>query len=190
MLNVLGLSGSPRLGGNTEQLLHEVMRGARTHGAETRVIEIADLDISGCTHCDYCRRAGECKIRDDMVMVYDALRQADRVVVASPLHFMSVTAQLKAAIDRCQCLWVRKYEMKLPPLEPAKARKGLFISTGGRRVKNLFDSAKTTVKAFFTVLDIEYTGEILFSGVDEAGAIASVPGALKQAFEAGEKLVE
>lgn len=189
-MNVLGLSGSPRLGGNTEQLLHEVMRGAKSCGAETHVIEVADLDISGCTHCDYCRRTGECKINDDMRLVYEALHRADRVVVASPLHFMSVTAQLKAAIDRCQCLWVRKYEMKLPPLEPAKPRKGLFISVGGRRVANLFDSARVTVKALFAVLDIEYSGELLFSSVDEAGAITGVTDALKQAFEAGQKLVE
>ncbi|MEN8614731.1 flavodoxin family protein [Dehalogenimonas sp. THU2] len=189
-MNVLGLSGSPRLGGNTEQLLYEVMRGAKNRGAETRIIEVAELDISGCTHCDYCRRTGECKINDDMRLVYEALHWADRIVVASPLHFMSVTSQLKAAIDRCQCLWVKKYEMKLPPLEPAKPRKGLFISVGGRRVPNLFDPARVTVKALFTVLDIEYAGELLFTGVDEAGAITSVTGALKQAFEAGEKLVE
>ncbi len=189
-MNVVGLSGSPRFGGNTEQLLYEVMRGAKSHGAVTRVIEIADLDIAGCTHCDSCRRTGECKINDDMSQVYEALRDADRVVVASPLHFMSVTAQLKAAIDRCQCLWVRKYEMKLPPLEPAKIRKGLFISVGGRHTATLFDPARVTIKALFVVLDIEYAGELLFPGVDKAGAIAGVPDALKQAFEAGEKLVE
>lgn len=189
-MKVIGLSGSPRLGGNTGQLLYEAMRGARSRGAETRLIEVADLDIAGCIHCDYCRRTGECRINDDMTQVYDALRQADRVIVASPLHFMSVTAQLKAAIDRCQCLWVRKYEMKLPPLEPAKQRRGLFISTGGRSSRNLFDPARVTVKALFTVLDIEYAGELLFAGVDEAGAIAGVPGALEQAFEAGQKLVE
>jgi multimeric flavodoxin WrbA len=189
-MKVIGLSGSPRLGGNTEQLLYEVLRGARSCGADTRMIEIADMDIAGCTHCDYCRRTGECKINDDMDKVYDALREADRIVVASPLHFMSVTAQLKAAIDRCQCLWVRKYEMKLPPLEPDKARKGLFVSVGGRSTKTLFDAARTTVKALFVVLDVEYAGELLFAGVDEAGAIAAVPDALAQAFEAGCKLVE
>ncbi|MGI2336784.1 MAG: flavodoxin family protein [Dehalogenimonas sp.] len=189
-MNVIGLSGSPRLGGNTEQLLYEVLRGARSAGAETRVIEIADLDIAGCTHCDYCRRTGECKINDDMDKVYNALREADRIVVASPLHFMSVTAQLKAAIDRCQCFWVRKYEMKLPPLEPAKVRKGLFVAVGGRSTKTLFDAARTTVKALFVVIDVEYAGELLFSGVDEAGSITNVPNALQQAFEAGQKLVE
>jgi multimeric flavodoxin WrbA len=125
-----------------------------------------------------------------MSLIYEALSTADRVVVASPLHFMSVTAQLKAAIDRCQCLWARKYQLKLPPIGPAKPRKGLFIAVGGRKGQSLFEPAKATVKALFAVLDIEYAGEILFAGVDEAGAIVNVPGALKQAFEAGRKLVE
>ena len=189
-MNVLGLSGSPRLGGNTGQLLYEMLRGARTAGAETRVIEVAELEISGCLHCNYCARTGDCKINDDMHLVYEALSAADRVIIASPLHFMSVTAQLKAAIDRCQCLWARKYQLKLAPIEPAKPRKGFFIAVGGRKGQSLFDPAKATIKALFAVLDIEYSGELLFAGVDEAGAIASVPDALKQAFEAGRKLVE
>ncbi len=189
-MNVLGLSGSPRMGGNTEQLLYEVLRGAREAGAETRLIEVANLDISGCLHCDYCSRTGDCKINDDMRLVYDALSAADRIVIASPLHFMTVTAQLKAAIDRCQCLWARKYQLKLAPIEPAKPRKGLFIAVGGRKGQSMFEPARATVKALFIVLDIEYAGELFFAGVDEAGAIMNVAGALEQAFDAGRKLVQ
>ncbi|APV44900.1 Multimeric flavodoxin WrbA [Dehalogenimonas formicexedens] len=189
-MNVLGLSGSPRMGGNTEQLLYEFLRGARDAGAETRVIEVAELNISGCLHCDYCSRTGECKINDDMTLIYDALSAADVIVVASPLHFMSITAQLKAAIDRCQCIWARKYLLKQPPVEPVKPRKGFFISVGGRKGQTLFEPARATIKALFIVLDVQYAGELLFSDVDEAGAIRNVPGALERAFEAGSKLVQ
>jgi multimeric flavodoxin WrbA len=178
------------MGGNTEQLLYEVMRGAREGGAETRIIELAELDISGCLHCDFCSRTGDCKINDDMSLIYDALSDADRVVVASPLHFMSVTAQLKAAIDRCQCLWARKYQLGLAPIESRKPRKGLFIAVGGRKGQTMFEGAVATVKALFAVLDIEYSERLLFAGVDEAGAILGVPGAMGQAFEAGRKLVQ
>ena len=189
-MNVLGLSGSPRMGGNTEQLLYEVLRGAREAGAETGIIEVAELEISGCLHCNYCSRTGDCKINDDMLLVYDALSAADGVVIASPLHFMTVTAQLKAAIDRCQCLWARKYQLNLAPIEPAKARKGLFIAVGGRKGQSMFESARATIKALFAVLDIEYSGDLFFANVDEAGVILNVPGAMQQAFEAGQKLVQ
>ncbi|PPD57523.1 flavodoxin family protein [Dehalogenimonas etheniformans] len=189
-MNVLGLSGSPRMGGNTEHLLYEFLRGAREAGANTRLIEVAELNISGCLHCDYCSRTGQCKINDDMELIYDALSAADIIVVASPLHFMSVTAQLKAAIDRCQCLWARKYQLKLAPIEPVKRRKGFFICVGGRKGQTMFEPARATVKALFVVLDIGYAGELLFADVDEAGAIKNVPGAMEQAFEAGRKLVQ
>lgn len=189
-MNILGLSGSPRLGGNTSQLLHEALSGAESAGAVTRFIDVASLDISGCLHCDYCSRTGECKLNDDMRLIFEALSDADRVIIASPLHFMSVTAQLKAAIDRCQCLWARKYLLSRPPLEPKKLRKGLFIAAGGRRGQTLFEPARATVKALFIVLDIEYAGELFFAGVDSAGAITNIEGAMSKAFEAGRKLVE
>ncbi|MBA7696621.1 hypothetical protein ES703_105271 [subsurface metagenome] len=123
-------------------------------------------------------------------MVYRELEDADRIVLASPIQFMGLTAQMKAMIDRCQALWARKYVLKLPPLGNRRERKGFFVSVGGRKIANLFEPALVTVKTFFRILDITYAGELLFPGVDEKGAIAKNPDALHQAFLAGQKLVE
>ena len=190
-MRVLGIAGSPRRGGNTDLLLAEVMKGAASRGAEVKIIILNDLKIAPCQHCDACLETGRCKVEDDMQMVYGELERADRIVLASPIQFMTVTAQAKAMIDRCQSLWARKYVLKQPPLgsEPGK-KKGLFISVGGRRVANLFEPALVTVKSLFKVLDITYAGELLFPGIDEKGAITKHPDALKQAFLAGQKLVE
>jgi len=189
-LKVLGIAGSPRRGGNTDLLLGEVMRGAASRGAEVRTIILNDLKIAPCQHCDACLEAGRCKVEDDMQMVYSELEQADRIVLASPLHFMGVTAQMKTMIDRCQALWARKYVLKLPPLGNRRERKGFFISFGGRKIANLFEPALATIKTLFRILDITYAGELLFPGVDEKGAIAKHPDALHQAFLIGQKLVE
>ena len=188
---MLGIAGSPRRGGNTDLLLAEVMKGAVSRGAEVKTIILDELDIAPCQHCDTCLVKGKCKIQDDMQMVYRELEQADRIVLASPLHFMTVTAQTKAMIDRCQSLWARKYVLKQPPLgsEPGK-KKGLFVSVGGRKVANLFEPALVTVRALFNTLDIAHAGELVFRGIDEKGAIKEHPDALKQAFIAGQKLVE
>jgi len=190
-LKVLGIAGSPRRGGNTNLLLAEVMRGAASRGAEVKTIILNDLKITPCQHCDACLEAGKCKIEDDMQMVYRELEEADRIVLASPIQFMGVTAQMKAMIDRCQALWARKYVLNMPPLgsEPGK-KKGLFISVGGRKITNLFEPALATVKTLFRILDIAYAGELLFSGVDEKGAIAKHPDALRQAYLVGQKLTE
>ena len=189
-MRVLGLAGSPRRGGNTDLLLSEVMRGAASRGAEVKTIILSQLNIAPCQHCDACLETGQCQVKDDMQMIYDELERADRVVLASPVHFMGVTAQTKAMIDRCQALWVRKYVLKQPPLSDRRERKGLFISVGGMKLVNLFEPALATVKALFKVLDIAYAGELLFPGVDEKGAITKHPEALKQAFLAGQRLVE
>jgi len=189
-MKVLGLAGSPRRGGNTDLLLSEVMRGAASRGAEVKTIILSRLKIAPCQHCDGCLETGRCKVKDDMQMVYDELVMADRIVLASPVHFMGVTAQTKAMIDRCQALWVRKYKLELPPLGDRQVeRKGLFISVGGTKQANLFEPALATVKSLFKVLDIAYAGELLFPGVDEKGAIAKNPEALRQAFLAGQRLV-
>ena len=190
-MKVLGITGSPRRGGNTGLLLAEVMKGAASRGAEVKIIVLNDLDITPCQHCDACLKKGVCRIKDDMQMVYRQLEQADRVVLASPIHFMAVTAQMKAMIDRCQALWARKYVLKRPPLgsEPGE-KKGLFVSVGGRKVANLFEPALVTVKALFRCLDIAYAGDLLFHNVDEKGAIKEHPDALKLAYLAGQRLVE
>ena len=189
-MRVLGIAGSPRRGGNTDLLLAEVMKGAASKGAEVKTIVLNELEITPCQHCDACFAAGECRIKDDMQKVYDELERADRIVLASPVQFMGVSAQTKAMIDRCQALWARKYILKLPPLGDKRERKGLFISVGGMKLANLFEPSLATVKSWFKVLDIAYGGELVFPSVDEKGAIKEHPDALKQAFLAGQRLVE
>ncbi len=189
-MRVLGIAGSPRRSGNTDLLLAEVMRGAASRGAEVETIVLNDLNFIACQHCDACLKKGKCKYQDDMQMVYRELERADRIVLASPIHFMGLTAQMKAMIDRCQALWARKYMLQLPPLGDRRERKGFFISVAGRKVANVFDGALFTIKSLFAVLDITYAGELLFRNVDEKGAIAKHPDALQQAFLAGQKLAE
>jgi len=188
-LKVLGIAGSPRRDGNTDHLLKQVMAGAYSQGAETKTVILSELNIAPCRHCDGCLKTGKCVIDDDMQWVHSDLREVDRVVLASPIFFMGVTAQTKAMIDRCQALWVIKYVLKLTvALNPGKERRGVFVSVGGTRLTNLFQPAMTTVKSWFTTLDISYTGELVFSGIDEKETILLHPTALKDAFALGQKL--
>lgn len=189
-MKVLGIAGSPRRGGNTDLLLEEVIRGATDRGAEVKTFILKNLKIATCQHCDACLEAGNCRIQDDMQMIYREMEITDCIVLASPIQFMTITSHMKAMIDRCQALWARKYILRIPPLGEERNRKGLFIAVGGRTVENLFEPALATVKALFNTLNITYAGELLFSGIDEKGAITSDPEALKQAFLAGQKLTE
>ncbi len=171
-------------------LLAELMKGAASKGAEVKTIILSNLNLFSCTHCDACLKKGECKVKDDMQDIYQEFEQADIIVLASPIQFTGVTAEMKMMIDRFQSRWVRKYVLKMPPLGDRRERKGVFISVGGRKVKDLFEPALVMIKTFFRILDISYAGELLFSGVDEKGAIAKHPDALEQAFLTGQKLVD
>jgi multimeric flavodoxin WrbA len=187
----LAIAGSPRRGGNTDTLLGNFVEGAAGAGAEVKTLAACDLKIEGCRHCDACLVKGQCQVQDDMQGVYRELEAADRIVMASPLQFMSVPSQLKGLIDRCQALWARKYILKIPPLGDARERKGFFISVGGRRtIPNLFDAELVTIKTLYRTLDIIYTGDLLIPGVDARGDILKHTEALEKAFEEGRKLVE
>ena len=189
-LKVLGIAGSPRRDGNTDHLLQQVMAGVASQGSETKTVILSELNISPCRHCDGCIKTGKCVIDDDMQWLHTDLREADCLVLASPIFFMGVTAQAKAMIDRCQALWVIKYVLELPvAINPDRERKGIFVSVGGTKLHNLFQPAMATVKSWFLALDIKYDGELVFSEIDEKGAILRQPTALKEAFVAGQKLV-
>jgi multimeric flavodoxin WrbA len=189
-VKILGIAGSPRRDGNTDLLLAEFMKGTVSKGAEVKTIYLEKFKISPCQHCDSCFKEGKCKIQDDMQQIYGELELADVIVLASPVQFSGPPAAVKAMIDRCQCLWARKYVLKIPPLSRERKRKGFLISVGARRMKDMFVPTLQIVKTWFHVLEVEYAGELLLSGVDEKGAILQQPEALQKAYEAGQKLTE
>jgi len=178
--------GSPRIGGNTDLLLDEALRGAESQGADTEKIVVDKLKISPCREYYGCLRDGNCVISDDMDDIYLKLLEADLVIVASPMFFYGLTAQVKALIDRCQALWARRYVLKQSP--PDSTRKGAFIAVGATKGKQLFDGSKLTLKYFFEAIGVDYADELLVRGVDKRGDIKKHPTALQDALELGKRL--
>jgi multimeric flavodoxin WrbA len=189
-MKVLGLFGSPRKGGNTEILLEEALKGAEREGAEIERLYLSDLKITPCTECHGCDSTGDCVILDEMQKIYPKLLEADIIILASPIFFYGVTAWAKTLIDRSQALWAKKYLVNDPAMgKRGKRRKGFFISVGATKGQKVFEGAILTVKYFFDALNTEYTGELLYRGVDGKGEILKLPKALEQAREAGKRLV-
>ena len=111
-MDVLGISGSPNTGGFTGLLLDKALDGAKASGAHTEKIILNDLNFKACQECGGCGETGVCILDDDMRPIYEKLVKADAVVVASPIYFGNITAQLKAMIDRCHSSWMAKYILK------------------------------------------------------------------------------
>jgi multimeric flavodoxin WrbA len=189
-LNVLAIAGSPRRGSNTDILLAEVLKGAVSRGAVIKTDIVANLNVMPCQACDTCFVTGQCPFLDDAQKVFQDMAWADRIVLAAPLHFMGLPSQVKTLVDRAQYLWARRYVLKLAPFNDARPRRGLFVSVGGRHGENVFAGAEVTVKAFFASADIKYAGLVAFPGIDKRAEIINHPEALKEAFVAGQMLVE
>ena len=148
-MQVLGIYGSPRRGGNTELLLKELLRGCKDAGAETEEVFLRDLKISPCLEIYACKKDGQCPIPDDMQSIYPKLVEVDVLALASPIFFYAVSAHTKAFIDRCQAMWARKYLLK-QPISPGKPRRrGVFLSVGGSKGSKIFDGPLTDHQVFF-----------------------------------------
>ena len=187
-MQVLGILGSPRRGGNSEILLDEALRVASDHGGSYEKVVLRDLKITPCLEIYKCAEDGVCAIQDDMQDLFPKIEQTERLIIASPIFFYSVPALAKAMIDRCQSLWAKKYILKLP-VSSFPHRKGAFISVAATRGKKLFDGVRLTIKYFFDAIDVTYSDELLVRGIDEKGEVREQQEVLRAAYELGRRLV-
>lgn len=186
---ILGLQGSPRKKGNTNFLLSTFLEAAERRGAVTRAIQVVERNILPCKEYVVCEKKGYCPIDDDMAgEIYGLLRQAEVVVLATPIFFYNMTSQLKALVDRCQTFWARKYRLKLS--DPLKgSRRGYLLSVGATKGKNLFEGLQLTAKYFFDAIDARYEGSLVYRGIEGAKDLANHPTARTEVGLAVEALM-
>jgi len=99
-VKALAIVGSPRKKGNTEILARHVLKAIEEEGLDTELISLADLDIKPCTACLVCKEEESCPIEDDFWPIYVRMKQADAIILASPVYFGSATPLIKALMDR------------------------------------------------------------------------------------------
>jgi multimeric flavodoxin WrbA len=187
-LKIIALNGSPRPGGNTEVLLHAALKPLREAGHEVKVFQLNSMDFKPCQDCGGCVKTGVCTHVDAMHAIYDSIREADRIILASPIFFYSLSAQAKAMVDRCQAFWCEKYLLKkIIPAGPY-GRKGLLLLVGGMKTEDGKHTAEAVAKGFFRTVSVPEHETLFFGGVDAKGDVEKHPTALHEAFEAGKRL--
>ncbi len=187
MKTLLALASSPRRNGNSETLLKEFCRGAEEKGWTVEMVYINKLDFRPCQACDACAKDGRCILKDDMQEIYPKVINSDALVIASPVTFGSLNAQLKMLIDRFQCWYHAKYTLDAPFVTDEEKRQGFFICVGALKRKRYCENAIEIVKVFFHNINHQFAGSLVFRGYDEKGAILEDPGALKEAYKAGKE---
>lgn len=177
MKKVLILSGSPRKNGNSDILCDEFMKGALSSGNEVTKIRVAEKNVGYCRACYACKNSGKCVIDDDMADILQKMIDADVIVLASPVYFYSIDAQLKAVIDRTVARWLE-----------VKNKEFYYIVTAADKEAA---SAETTLACFRGYADCvegaKEMGVIYGMGAYEKGEINSTP-APKKAYEMGKSI--
>lgn len=182
---ILGIVGSPRIGGNTDLLVQEILEGAESHGAETKVFYLQHMNIKGCQACLYCKSHTTCKIDDEMQSLYSEIERAQVVVLGFPIYMMQMSAQTKLFLDRLFAFRRSDGTLKIHP-------KDLVIAatckvTHSEAYKPYFDLLEHLFKylGFFKL-----RSTIVIGGVFEKGDILQHHDQLKQARIIGEELAE
>lgn len=123
---IVGICGSPR-NGATEYVLREALATLELKELPTAFFTVRDKNIGFCRHCDHCLEYKECIINDDMKIVYSLLKQAEGIIIATPVYNGGVSAQIKALLDRCRALLAAEPNV-------FKNKIGMAIAVGGDRI--------------------------------------------------------
>jgi multimeric flavodoxin WrbA len=174
---VLILSSSPRKKGNSNTLCDRFMEGASAAHHQVEKVVLAEKKINYCTGCYACRGNGKCAQKDDMAPILDSMVAADVIVLATPVYFYTMCAQMKTAIDRT----VARYT-------EITGKDFYFIATAADSNKAAMERTIEGLRGFTACLPrAREKGVVYGAGAWEMGDIQSSP-AMKQAYEMGKAL--
>lgn len=178
MSRIIVLAGSARKDGNTGMLARAFAEGAgRRHQVE--VVSVADYRIQPCLGCNKCytSEGHRCVQRDDMAAVYEKLTEADTLVIASPVYFYGISAQLKALVDRLHTPMRNEFGIR---------RLGLILA-GAATLPDLFDPILLQYRMILRFFQLEDIGTVLVSGTKDRGDVLKGDG-IQRAYELGSAL--
>lgn len=176
-MKVLAISASPRKGGNSDVLCDQFLKGAAQSGHETEKISLRNRKISPCVACYGCQKNHVCVKKDDMAEIQQKLIDADIIVLATPVYFYSMDAQMKMMIDRC-----------LPRYTEIQNKAFYLIVTAADPQPSAADETIAGLRGYLRCLPgAREKGIIYGTGTWDMGDVYRHP-SLQEAYEAGKRL--
>ncbi len=176
-MKVLAISSSPRIGGNSDILCDRFLEGAKESGHETEKINVSKKNITPCFACDVCQKTGKCFKNDDMEEILEKMIAADVIVLATPVYFYSLSAQMKMVIDRCYSKFMQ-----------IKGKKFYYVITAAEPDNSAAEETIAAFRGFLRCLpDAEECGIIYGTGAWNKGDITKM-NAVENAYEAGKNI--
>jgi len=184
MSKLLILASSPRAKGNSTILAAEAARGAKDAGAEVKTFRLAKMNIGPCLGCDGCRKpkATGCVRKDDMRTIYAELRSTDAVLIASPVYWFTMSAQIKLFMDRLYAFGAENYR-------PLKGKRVGIIMTYGD-ADPFVSGAVNALRSFqdaFAYVGAPIEG-MVYGSADKPGEVKANEPLMKDAYALGQKL--
>ena len=190
-VKAIGIVGSPRRGGSTDVLVEQVLAGARAHGLEAEKVYLGELDIRPCRACYSCAATGRCVIEDDFPWLLEKVLGSVGIVLGSPMYVGTVTALMKAFIDRVDCSQV---EMVRAPTGEARFRRrhrgrwGVVVAVCDLSPLAELRHCVRVLGACLRDLGAEPVDEVLARRLADVGDVEKRPELIERAFRAGEEL--
>ncbi len=192
-MRIMGISGSPRRGGNSDLILENILQGAEESGATTGSIFLSDLSFTSCIGCERCRKDKICtRFEDDLTPVYPRILEARGMVLVSPVYNYNVTSWMKAFIDRLYCYYdfdderPRGWSSRLAN----QGRQALLTIVAEQTVKEDLGVTMEALRLPIKALGYEIVDEMPVLGMFEAGVVGKNAGVLDRATEMGKTLTK
>lgn len=188
-MKIVSLLGSPRSNGNSATIANHLMKTAANLGAAAQSFELNRLTYRGCQACYACKKGREdCVLNDDLTEVLAAVQDADAVVLATPVYYGDITAQLKGFIDRTYSYLVPDY-LTNPQPSRLSPKKLVFVLTQGHPDEALFADVYPRYEQFLKWMGFNEISLVRACGIGP-GSVDAVPEkVLQQAAEAAQRMV-
>jgi len=189
-MKIVCLLGSPRLKGNSATIAKRFCEVGQKQEAEIQTFALNKLKYRGCQACMTCKtKLDRCVLGDDLTEVLDAVRQADVVVMASPIYYGEVSSQLKGFIDRTYSYLTPDYATSANPSRLPPGKKLVFILTQGQPDENRFADVFPRYDYFFKWYGFSDNHLIRACGVMDKGDVQGRPDVLKLAEETAGRIL-
>ena len=176
---ILVISTSPRMGGNSERLADEFMKGAAEAGYEVEKICLYDKKIEFCKGCLACQHTEKCIIRDDAAEIVEQMRKAEVLVFATPIYFYEMSGQMKTLLDRTNPLFPGEYAF----------RDIYLLASSADEEDSSMDGAIKGLEGWISCFELAHlAGVVRGTGADKKGDIENSPKVLEAAYELGKNI--
>jgi multimeric flavodoxin WrbA len=184
-MKIVAVLGSPRPQGNSNTLARAFLEAARERGAETQEFLLNQMDFKGCQACMACKTKSEtCILEDDLAPILEAVRDADVLVLASPVYFGDLSSQLKAFFDRTYSCINPDFSCRLPA-----GKKAVMILTQANPDPAQFEDIFPRYERWLKLYGCDPIRLLRAVGVREAGEVAQQGALMDQAAALARELV-